>query len=65
MDGALLDGTSAARPDRLDAQIIAERQRKAALAVAHRAVDAADCAELLAMLGLTAQDGLAAKGSTS
>jgi hypothetical protein len=65
MDGALLDGTSSSRPDRLDARIGAERQRKAALAVAHRAVDVDDCAELLAMLGLTPQDGLTNRKAAS
>ncbi len=59
-DGALLDGTSAIRPDRLDDAIRIERNRKAARVVAGTfARDAEDCAELLAMLGLTAQEGKA------
>ncbi|TDQ01453.1 hypothetical protein [Labedaea rhizosphaerae] len=35
-----------------------EQRRKAARAVATLATDAEDCAQLLAMLGLTAADGL-------
>lgn len=35
-----------------------EQRRKAARAVATLATDAEDCAELLGMLGLTAEDGL-------
>lgn len=33
-------------------------RRRAARTVAHHAIDAKDCAELLAILGLTAADGL-------
>lgn len=57
-DGALLDGTSAIRPDRLDDEVRTERNRKAARVVAGTfARDAADCAVLLDMLGLTAKEG--------
>lgn len=60
-DGALLDGTSAIRPDRLDDEVRTERNRKAARVVAGTfARDAADCAVLLDMLGLTAEEGKAA-----
>ncbi len=40
--------------------IPAEQRRAAALTVAHRATSVTDCAELLAMLGLSATDGKAA-----
>lgn len=46
-------------------EIPAELCRPAALTVACNAIDAADCAELLAMLGLTPEDGLTAKDTTS
>lgn len=46
-------------------EIDRELCRPAALTVASNAIDAADCAELLSMLGLTPQDGLATKGPTS
>lgn len=65
MDGAMLDADNAVRADQLDASIAAERARKAALRVATAARDADDCAELLAMLGLTPQDGLTGKGAAS
>lgn len=61
MDGALLDGTSDLRPARIAEDVEIELRRKAALAVAHNAVDADDCVQLLAMLGLAAADG---KGTT-
>jgi hypothetical protein len=58
MDGAMLDADSAIRPDPLKKKIADERARKAALTVAHNAINAEDCARLLEMLGLTPQDGL-------
>lgn len=64
MDGAMLDADSAIRPDPLEQKIAAERARKATRRVATAAIDAADCAQLLDMLGLTPQDGLATKGAT-
>lgn len=59
MDGAMLDADSAVRADTLDKKIAAARAHRAARRVATAAHDAADCAELLAMLGLTPQDGKA------
>jgi hypothetical protein len=65
-DGALLDGTGSIRPDRVDDAVRDERNRKAARVLAGtHARDAADCALLLDMLGLTPQDGLTTKGATS
>jgi hypothetical protein len=65
-DGALLDGTSAIRPDRLEDAVRVERNRKAARTVAGTfARDAADCAVLLDMLGLTPQDGLTTNDTAS
>jgi hypothetical protein len=58
MDGAMLDADSAVRPDTLDAVVDAERRRRAARRVATAALDVDDGRELLAMLGLTPQDGL-------
>lgn len=59
MDGAMLDADSGIRPDPLEQKIAAERARKAALTVAHNAMDAADCTQLLDMLGLKPEDGKA------
>lgn len=58
MDGAMLDADSAVRPDTLDATEARSRAHRAALRLATSANDAVDCAMLLDMLGLTAQDGL-------
>jgi hypothetical protein len=59
MDGAMLEAGSQPRADVLDPAVARERAYRAARRVATEAVDAAECAELLAMLGLTAQDGKA------
>ena len=46
-------------------ELSAEFKRKAALTVASNAVDAAECAVFLAMLGLTAEDGLGEVGAAA
>lgn len=58
MDGAMLQADSAVRADALDPAVAKSRAHRAALRVATSAHDAVDCAMLLDMLGLTAQDGL-------
>lgn len=57
MDGAMLDADSAVRADMLDPAIARSRAYRAARRLATSATDVADCGMLLAMLGLTAQDG--------
>ncbi len=44
---------------------VAERRAAARAVAGNFAVDAEDCAQLLDMLGLTPQDGLTAKDTTS
>ena len=57
MDGAMLDADSAIRPDPLDTAVAKDRARRATRRVATAALNADDCALLLDMLGLTAEDG--------
>jgi len=63
MDGAMLNADGAPRAEVMDPKVAREQARRAARRIATSAVNAADCAELLAMLGLTPHDGLM-KGTT-
>lgn len=56
-DGSSLASTRIGRTP--EAHQVAERRAAARAVAGNFAVDAADCAQLLEMLGLTARDGLA------